>query len=125
MVMARFLVDMNISPKTVRRLQQQGWEVIRVSELLPVSASDQEILELARHEKRVLVTQDLDFSALLALGGYHEPSLITFRLSVSDPEAITKKLLEIVPQVEQVLSDGCAISVDDSSFRVRRLPIRF
>ena len=87
----RFLANMNISPKTVEALREQGWDVVRVSELLPVNASGQEILELGRREDRALVTQDLDFSALLALGGYNRPSLITLRLSVSDPATITQK----------------------------------
>lgn len=89
----RFLANMTISPKTVEALRQQGWDIVRVSQLLPVNASDQEILDLARQEDRVVVTQDLDFSALLALGGYNRPSLITLRLSVSNPETVTKKLL--------------------------------
>ena len=63
----RLLVDMNISPKTVEALQQQGWDTIRVSQILPGNASDREILELARERDRIVVTQDLDFSALLAL----------------------------------------------------------
>jgi len=49
-------------------LQQQGWDVIRVSQVLPMGASDDEILEFARREDRVVITQDLDFSALLAQG---------------------------------------------------------
>ena len=81
----RFLANMNISPKTVDFLSKQGWDIIRVSNILPVNASDQEILDIARQERRVVVTQDLDFSALLALGGYDRPSLITLRLSLSDP----------------------------------------
>jgi len=66
----RFLANMNISPKTVESLSKKGWDIIRVSNILPVNTSDQEILDLARQEGRVVVTQDLDFSALLALGGF-------------------------------------------------------
>jgi len=86
----RFLANMNISPKTVAALQQYGWEIVRVSDILPVNATDEEILELARRQDRVMVTQDLDFSALLALGGYDRPSLITLRLSTFDPEMVTR-----------------------------------
>jgi predicted nuclease of predicted toxin-antitoxin system len=120
----RFLADMNLSPKTVAALQQRGWDIIRVSQVLPVTASDPEILEFARQHDRVVVTQDLDFSTLLALGGYNQPSLITLRLSVSDPETVTRKLLQIVPQVEPALRKGCAVTVEDYTLRVRMLPIR-
>jgi predicted nuclease of predicted toxin-antitoxin system len=81
----RYLADMNISPLTVQALRQDGLDIVRVSDLLPVDAADSEILAWARQEDRVVVTQDLDFSALLALGGYGRPSLITLRLSVTIP----------------------------------------
>ena len=124
MTQLRFVADMNISPKTVAHLRQQGWDILRVSQVLPMDAEDSEILEFARQQNRVVVTQDLDFSSLLALGGYAKPSLITFRLLVSDPETITRKLLAIVPQIEDALEEGCAVTINDLTARVRRLPIQ-
>ncbi|MDE0484281.1 MAG: DUF5615 family PIN-like protein [Candidatus Poribacteria bacterium] len=123
MTSLRFLVDMNLSPKTVTNLQQHGWDILRVSQVLPMDAEDSEILEFARQHNRVIITQDLDFSSLLALGGHEKPSLITFRLSVPDPEIITQKLLELLPQIANRLAEGCAITIDDRKVRVRRLPI--
>jgi predicted nuclease of predicted toxin-antitoxin system len=114
---------MNISPRTVEALKEQDWDVVRVSQLLPRGAPDEEVLDLARRDDRILVTQDLDFSALLALGGHGRPSLVTIRLSVSDPETITRHLLEILPRMEQALREGHAITVEDRAIRVRRLPI--
>jgi len=76
MATLRFFADMNISPRTVRLLREQGWDILRVSEVLPASAKDLEVLEFARRERRVVITQDLDFSVLLALSGYSSPSLL-------------------------------------------------
>ena len=123
MTLLRFLVDMNLSPKIVIDLRQEGWDILRVSQVLPMDAEDSEILKFARQQNRVIITQDLDFSSLLALGGYEKPSLITFRLSVPDPEIITQKLLELLPDIEEALLEGCAIVIDDRRVRVRRLPI--
>lgn len=86
----RFLANMNISPKTVEVLSKKGWDIIRVSQVLPVNATDSKILAYARNENRIVVTQDLDFSALVALGGFDKPSLITLRLSSSDPDRLHK-----------------------------------
>jgi len=119
----RLLANRTISPKTVEALQQHGWDILRVSQVSPVNASDQEILELARREGRVVVTQDLDFSALLALGGYHHPSLITLRLGVSDPEMMTRRLLEVLPRLEERLEEGCAVTIEEIAVRIRRLPV--
>lgn len=99
----RFLANRNISPKTIAVLRQQGWDIVCVSELLPVNASDQEIMELARQENRAVITQDLDFSALLALGGYARPSLVTLRLAISNPEIVTRRLVQVLPNMEGVL----------------------
>jgi predicted nuclease of predicted toxin-antitoxin system len=123
MTSLRFLVDMNLSPRIVTDLRQEGWDILRVSQVLPMDAEDSEILKFARQQNRVIITQDLDFSSLLALGGYEKPSLITFRLSVPDPEIITRKLLELLPHIEEGLLEGCAVVIDDRRVRVRHLPI--
>ncbi len=79
----RLLANMNISPETVNALRKKGIDVVRVSQILPVTSSDAEILDLARRENRSVVTQDHDFSSLLALGGFDSPSLITMRMTAS------------------------------------------
>jgi predicted nuclease of predicted toxin-antitoxin system len=119
----RFLGDMNLSPLTVDDLSREGWDIVRVSTLLHATASDKEILELARQEARVIITQDLDFSALLALGGYDRPSLITIRLSNTKPKLVTQRLLQIFNQIEGALREGSAVTVDDTTVRIRKLPI--
>ena len=120
----RFLADMNLSPLTVAALQADGYDILRVSSLLPATTADSVILEEARQREMVIVTQDLDFSALLALGGYARPSLVTLRLSNTDPHVVTQRLRQVLPRLEQHLAEGCAITVDDSAIRIRKLPIR-
>jgi predicted nuclease of predicted toxin-antitoxin system len=120
----KFLADLNISPVTVEALQRQGWDIVRVSTHLPAWAPDEEILDFARHGGYVLVTQDLDFSALLALRGWNEPSLITLRLLDSEPGLVARKLLEASDLLEELLPQGCAVTVKDETVRVRMLPIR-
>lgn len=46
--MAPLLADMNVSPATVEILRAQGWDIVRVSDVLPVDASDRQILQVAR-----------------------------------------------------------------------------
>ena len=115
---------MNVSPSTVADLVSDGMDIVRVSSLLPVSASDKEILDLARSEGRVVITHDVDFSALLALGGYDRPSLITLRLLDTDPDLVTHRLRQVLPKIEASLCKGSVITIDDKSVRVRELPIR-
>ncbi|MFB2879729.1 DUF5615 family PIN-like protein [Floridanema aerugineum] len=120
----RFIADVHISPLTVSSLQQQGYDILRSTDLLPATATDREILELARIEGRIVITQDLDFSMLVALGNYNQPSLITLRLTSAKLDVVTQRLLEIIPQLEEELREGSAVTVDDNSVRIRKLPIR-
>lgn len=118
------LADMNISPLTVAALRDAGWDILRVSDRLSKFATDPEILAFARQEGRVILTQDLDFSTLLALGGHNRPSLITLRLSDTDPAQVTARLIQILPQLQERLEQGCAATVDERTLRVRHLPLR-
>jgi predicted nuclease of predicted toxin-antitoxin system len=120
----RLLADVHISPKTVADLQKQGYEIMRSSEVLPANAPDINILEFARTENWVVLTQDLDFSMLVALSRYSQPSLITLRLSSAKPDIVTQKLLDVLPQIEEALQEGSAIAIQDESIRIRKLPVR-
>ncbi|MCL1493988.1 MAG: DUF5615 family PIN-like protein [Pseudanabaena sp. Salubria-1] len=120
----RLLADVHISPKTVADLQKQGYKIMRSSEFLPANAPDINILEFARTENWVVLTQDLDFSMLVALSRYSQPSLITLRLSSAKPDIVTQKLLDVLPQIEEALQEGSAITIQDESIRIRKLPVR-
>ncbi len=120
----RLLADVHISPKTVGDLQKQGYEIMRSSEFLPANAPDINILEFARTENWIVLTQDLDFSMLVALSRYSQPSLITLRLSSAKPDIVTQKLLDVLPQIEEALQEGSAITIQDESIRIRKLPVR-
>ena len=120
----RFLADMNISPQTVDALLSEGMDIVRVSSLLPANASDQSILGLAREQGRAVITQDMDFSALLALSGHDQPSLVTLRLLNTNPEVVSQRLRQVLPQTEAALRAGCAVTIEDHTVRVRQLPIQ-
>ena len=57
----------------------------RVTEFLPPTATDLELLDLARREGAVLITADLDFSALIATSREMSPSLVSLRLAFPTP----------------------------------------
>jgi len=115
---------MNISPLTVEGLKQKGWDIIRVSEVMDTRTKDLEVLDFARRHDRILITQDLDFSTLLALGGYTKPSVINLRLENARPDFITKRIIEVVSAMEKELKGGVVVSVDEISARFRNLPLR-
>ncbi|MBI5503158.1 MAG: DUF5615 family PIN-like protein [Deltaproteobacteria bacterium] len=119
----RLLADMHISPRTVEFLRTRGHDVVRVNEILPSYASDETIVSRADEDGRIVLTQDLDFSAIIALTRQQSPSLISLRLASSRVEYVNAVLAKVLPEVEEQLSAGAIATVDDQRVRVRRLPI--
>lgn len=120
----RFLADMNISPLSVKRLRDRGWDIFRVCEVMEHSSKDTAILEFARQENRVIITQDLDFSKLLALRGFEKPSLANIRLGNPTPEIVATKVQEVMEALAPELASGIVVTIDENSIRFRSLPIR-
>lgn len=120
----KLLADLHISPRTVEFLRSLGHEVVRVHEILPVTATDEEIVTRAIEERRVILTQDLDLSALIALSGKSFPSLISLRLHSSRIEYVNALLEKILPALENDMLQGMIIAVEDERIRRRPLPIK-
>jgi predicted nuclease of predicted toxin-antitoxin system len=119
----KFIVDMNLSPLTVGQLGERGWKIIRVSDVMDARTDDIDILNYARDHNQVVITNDLDFSELLAVNGCDSPSVINLRLENMYPGFVTQRIIDIVSQLEDELKKGIVVSVDDISARFRNLPI--
>ena len=120
----RVLADLHISPDTVNFLRQLGHDAVRVSDRLNPSASDEEIISFAAGEQRCIITQDLDFSALMALSGRTAPSIITLRLATARVDYVNAVLERALPQCSTDVSAGSLITIEDQGIRCRSLPIR-
>ena len=115
---------MHISPATVQHLIELGHDVVRVSAVMPNNAADREIVDWAVAHERAVLTQDLDFSDIVALSGAGRPSLITLRLSDSRVDNVNRVLSSVLFRLESQVSNGIAVTVEDSRVRIRRLPIQ-
>jgi len=114
---------MNISPLTVSNLNQFGWDIIRVSDVLSTKATDVEIIALALETNRIIITFDLDFTTLVTLSGKTGPSVITLRTEQAIPVIVTQSIISVVKQLELQLVKGLLVSVDDQKIRYRELPV--
>ncbi len=119
----KFLADMGVARSTVQALREAGHEVTHLSDLGLGRLSDQEILELANREDRVVVTFDLDFADLLAAGLQQRPSVVIFRLRTQTPTAVTPRLLALVAERATELTAGAIVIVEETRYRLRHLPI--
>jgi len=119
----KLLADLHISPRTVEFLRSLGHDVVRASEQLAPTSADLEIVEFAEREGRVVVTQDLDFSAIVALTGRRSPSIVSLRLASSRIEHVNDVLGIVLARHESDLVAGSIVVVTDQRTRRRMLPI--
>ena len=86
-------------------------------------ASDAEILEHAKHERRTVITADLDYPRLLVLAGAIEPSLILFRGGDWSEIDVMKRMEDLLRAVSEVEIAHSILVVDRNRLRRRRLPV--
>jgi predicted nuclease of predicted toxin-antitoxin system len=119
----KFLVDVALSPKTVKVLRISGYEAVRVNELGMAKSKDGEILEYAAKNDMIVITADLDFGDILAFMGYKNPSVIIFRLKEPSPDHVNSLLLSAIPRIKDSLDKGSIVVIEDCRIRVRELPV--
>jgi predicted nuclease of predicted toxin-antitoxin system len=119
----RFLADAGVSPKTVEFLKQLGHEVAHVRTLGLQRAADAGVVARARTDSSVVLTFDLDFGDVLAVGVLDKPSVILFRLADERADSVNRRLATVLAERLAELEAGALILVEDSRYRVRKLPI--
>ena len=119
----KLLADMHISPRTVTFLRSLGHDVVRINEIMSAASTDEAVVARAFEAGRVILTQDLRFSAIVAFAGGSAPSLISLRLSSSRIEFVNAILERVLPTVEDDVIAGAIVTVEDTRVRTRRLPV--
>ncbi|HET6465234.1 MAG TPA: DUF5615 family PIN-like protein [Nitrospiria bacterium] len=120
----KLVADLHISPKTVHALRKSGFAISGVTDHLPPTSTDRQIIELAERLQASIVTQELDFSRLIAESGKTFPSILSLRLGDVSHRRVTDVLMRLLPTVEKDLEEGADISVDEVGVRIRMLPIK-
>ena len=114
---------MNLSPMWVQALRDAGYEAVHWSDIGPPAAPDTEILLWARTNGHVVLTSDLDFTAILASTHGMVPSVVQLRAQDLLPSVIGPVTLSALRQFAEDLAAGSLLSVDPLRARVRRLPL--
>jgi predicted nuclease of predicted toxin-antitoxin system len=114
----RFFTDHDVYAATIRLLRGLGHDVLTASQAGLATAEDIELLSFAAAEKRILVTRDRDYGALVfrdkAVGG-----VIYLRLSPSTQEAAHARLAEVLKAHSEDALQGAFVTVEPERYRFR------
>jgi len=119
----KLLVDMNLSPRWVNRLLDAGFEAAHWSTLGALDAPDTEIMAFAKDKGYVVLTHDLDFSAILAVTHGEKPSVAQIRAEDVSPDTIGRLVINALRQMTAELEEGALLTIDPGRTRLRILPL--
>jgi len=120
----RIVVDMNLPPAWVPVLSSHGFETQHWSKLGTATAEDRAIFDYARSHDAVILTQDLDFSAILAQTDLSKPSVVLLRLPDVDPTRMSSWVIAALHTCTAELAAGAILTIDENRRRVRLLPLQ-
>ena len=120
----KLLIDMNLSPRWVRTLAEAGIEAEHWSNIGEAKAADVAIMRFARDHGYIVLTHDLDFSAILAATQGEKPSVVQIRSEDVSPEGVGKPVIDALRQTSDQLDEGALLTVDPGRARLRLLPLR-
>jgi predicted nuclease of predicted toxin-antitoxin system len=121
----KLLVDMNLSPSWVERLARHGFEAVHWSTIGAATAPNVEILTWANEHAFVLLTNDLDFSAILAASGGASPSVVQIRSQDLLSDGVVSIVANALDAHREDIERGALLSIDEAGTRVRVLPLRW
>jgi predicted nuclease of predicted toxin-antitoxin system len=117
------LLDENLLPSFRDILRSLGYSARHVYDVGLDQTPDEDIVAFARKSGDTILTNDLDFSRIMALSKEEFPSIITFRLSAIN-EALFREIVaynfsDLVEAAEQ----GHLMTIDEGGIRIRKLPL--
>jgi predicted nuclease of predicted toxin-antitoxin system len=117
----KFLFDMNLSPRLSAIFREKGYESVHWTEVGASEACDKDILRWANENGYIIITNDLDFGAILAVEGLRFPSIIQIRRLELFPESLFPFLEQVIKRCVKELERGAIIVVDEKRMRVRNI----
>jgi predicted nuclease of predicted toxin-antitoxin system len=116
----RFLLDENVDLPLADYLNASGHDATAVALDYTRSIKDHEVLEIARAESRILITNDKDFGVLIYQQQLEHAGAIFFRLRNEDIPTKIARLEAVLTHHADDLAGAAYIVVTDTRIRVRQ-----
>jgi predicted nuclease of predicted toxin-antitoxin system len=119
----KFLIDENMPLSFAEILNGMGYDAVHVFEVGLDETDDAIILEHAKQNQQIIITFDLDFSRLVAVGKVQLPSVITFRTDAMTSDFFKQVMTQHLNNLNEALTGGALVTITDQNIRVKRLPV--
>jgi predicted nuclease of predicted toxin-antitoxin system len=119
----KFLLDMNLSPRLATVFRDNGYESVHWTDVGSSTACDKDILRWASENNWIIITNDLDFGAILPSERLRLPSVIQIRRLGLVPGTLFPILDRVIKQFANELESGAIIVVGEKRMRARLLPL--
>ena len=118
----KIIVDVNLAVRWANMLSDKGIEAIHWSKIGAVNAQDIEIMSYALEKNYSVLTNDLDFSAILVSTRASGPSVIQIRAEDTRPEALIHHVSDIIIKYSSAIDKGTIVTIDPNKARLHILP---
>jgi predicted nuclease of predicted toxin-antitoxin system len=115
----RFLVDACTDARLVAHLRLLGHDVTRVGQDYPGDLEDTAILDIARNERRVLITDDRDFGELVFRSRHSHFGVIYLRLPTVDISMRCARLDAVIAAYADRLDNFLVVDLTEIRVRTR------
>lgn len=116
----RFLIDQDVYGVTARFLESLGHDVVRVASIGLAKAADEELLNVAQQQGRILVTRDRDFGSLIFVRGLGA-GVLYLRILPTTVQAVHAALQVVLTSHSEQELQASFVVIEPGSYRVRRL----
>jgi len=116
----KLLLDANLSPKTRKYLEKKfDFNVIDLITENKYGMTDEQVIKLAKKEKRIIITFDLDFGEIYYFNERGKVGTIVLRLENQTVESINKVLDKFFQkEAKNIDLERSLVVIDENKIRI-------
>ena len=115
----KFKIDENLPIEIADLLNKAGYDAMTVGQQNLSGEADRNIAFICRHEKRILITLDTDFSNIMVYPPHHFFGLVVLRLKQQDKLYVLKVVTQLIKLLTQRTIERQLWIVEDTRIRIR------
>lgn len=118
--MLKLLLDANLSPKTRKYLEKKfDFNVIDLITENKYGMTDEQVIKLAKKEKRIIITFDLDFGEIYYFNERGKVGTIVLRLENQTVESVNKVLDKFFQkEAKNIDLERSLVVIDENKIRI-------